>query len=884
MSMIIFPSSPMTLSQAGGKAYSLYQLAHASFPIPDWFVVTPQALLEHLDEPTRAHIRSSHDMEEIDRIFAELKLSDDFINHLNRAMDQLGADENMLAVRSSAVDEDGAQHSFAGQLDSYLFVNHDAVAQKVVQVWRSGFSDRVRAYHEDSALAGELSIPAVLVQKMVDADRAGVAFGVDPVSGDADTCVVASVYGLGSALVSGEADADTFHVDPEGSVIKRELAEKTTAHRIDADSEEGVSSQPVEPSKSSLPSINDEHIRRIATLVRQCSAHYEKPQDIEWAIKGEKLYLLQSRPITSLESIDSGELNIWDNSNIAESYGGITTPLTFSFARRIYEEVYRQFCILLKVPRVRIEASTDVFARMLGLIRGRIYYNLLSWYRVLALLPGFAFNRSFMEQMMGVKEPLPQELVDEIGQASTGEKIQDVFRLINTIFGLIAQQWTLQKNIGRFYERLNDALSLTSAQMESMPADQLATHYRNLEEKLLTRWDAPLVNDFFAMIYYGVLQKLCQSWCQDEDATLQNDLLCGEGGMISTEPARRIRQMALQIVDNPALIETCTTGDLQQALNLMQERPDLLEDWRTYLEKFGDRCLDELKLESTTLNDDPVMLLQSIGHLAQRMSEAGVQKEENIEAQIRDKAEARVRKSLGIHIIRRMIFRWVLNNARARVRDRENLRFERTRLFGHVRRLFVEIGQRLHDSGHLEQARDIFFLEVNEVIGFIHGTTNTTRLPDLVAVRQAEFNSFQDMPSPADRFETRGTVHSGNDFISTIAPVTMDGESARGIGCCPGVVRGTVRVIVDPRGAQLKAGEILVAERTDPGWVMLFPAASGLLVERGSLLSHSAIVAREMGIPAVVSVSGLTQWLKTGDEVEFDGATGVIRVLERHDQ
>jgi rifampicin phosphotransferase len=133
------------------------------------------------------------------------------------------------------------------------------------------------------------------------------------------------------------------------------------------------------------------------------------------------------------------------------------------------------------------------------------------------------------------------------------------------------------------------------------------------------------------------------------------------------------------------------------------------------------------------------------------------------------------------------------------------------------------------------------------------------------------------MVPPDDRFETFGMVHLGNPFLCREGAVEVSEGDLKGIGCCPGVVRGPVRVIRDPRNAVLKAGEILVAERTDPGWIMLFPAASGILVERGSLLSHSAIVAREMGIPAIVSVAGITRALNDGEWVEFDGASGIIR-------
>ncbi|NJO75309.1 MAG: hypothetical protein HC833_17005 [Leptolyngbyaceae cyanobacterium RM1_406_9] len=229
--------------------------------------------------------------------------------------------------------------------------------------------------------------------------------------------------------------------------------------------------------------------------------------------------------------------------------------------------------------------------------------------------------------------------------------------------------------------------------------------------------------------------------------------------------------------------------------------------------------------------------------------------------------------------MRRLLFTWVLKNARERVRDRENLRFERTRLFGRVRQIFVELGKRFYGQDWLNSPRDIFYLELNEILGLIDGTSTCTNLKGLVALRQAEFERYRQLPAPSDRFETHGIVYQ-NPFQPKTAAKPTSGDSLQGMGCCPGIVRAPVQVITDPRRANLRRGCILVAERTDPGWIMLFPAAAGLLVERGSLLSHSAIVAREMGIPAIVSIPNVTQWLKDGDWVEMDGSTGIIRRIE----
>jgi pyruvate,water dikinase len=223
---------------------------------------------------------------------------------------------------------------------------------------------------------------------MVNADVAGVAFSADPVSGRRRIAVVSAVRGLGESLVAGDVDADTYCVAQNGESFERRLV---------------TPQQPV---------LNDEQARAVAALARQVERIFGRPQDIEWAMEDGQLYLLQARPITTLAPLidPDGVYNLWDNSNIVESYGGVTTPLTYSFARRAYEMVYQEFCRIMGVPVVTIAANQPVFGCMIGLIRGRIYYNLLNWYRVLALLPGFKANRPFMEQMMGVKESLPDEI------------------------------------------------------------------------------------------------------------------------------------------------------------------------------------------------------------------------------------------------------------------------------------------------------------------------------------------------------------------------------------------------------------------------------------------------------------------------------------------
>jgi rifampicin phosphotransferase len=889
MSFILQTSDANAGKQVGGKAIALAALAHKKLPIPNWFVVAPVAYEQSLaDGVTHSSlIEEGRSPEKVRTALETLHLSETVQAELRIALSELCPNGERVAVRSSAIDEDGAQHSFAGQLDSFLFVELEDVAKRVVDVWRSGFSDRLLAYRQENNLPLPTA-PAVLVQKMVDAQVSGVVFSANPVTGQRSLTLISAVYGLGTALVSGEVDADSYQVNRAGEIVSRQIAEKRSAHRYVSDSQEIVSVE-VDSVLIQQSALTDEQIRAITNLARQVESHFGHPQDIEWAIDPSgKLYLLQARPITALAQMPDpdGVLNIWDNSNIAESYGGVTTPLTFSFARRAYEEVYRQFCRIMGVPEGAIAQHDSTFRRMLGLVQGRIYYNLLSWYRVLALLPGFTVNRRFMEQMMGVREELPAEVLAELAGANWKARLQDSFRLVSSIAGLLKNYLTLPQQICRFYQRLERALDLSQlpAGLAEMRPDELAAYYRNLEKQLLTRWDAPLVNDFFAMIFYGVLRKLTTQWCGDTEGTLQNDLVGGEGGMISAEPAQRVQQLAAIASSDPTFVQLLGTGSLDQILPKIEGFPAFQQQYQEYLQKFGDRCLEELKLESPTLHDDPLVLLRSVRQLAQFQtqsppSQGGLR---GINAEItspRQKAETTVKRFLKGHPLRRLIFAWVLKNARERVRDRENLRFERTRLFGRTRQIFVELGKRFYGQDVLNAPKDIFYLELTEILGFIDGTATCTDLKGLVAVRQAEFERYRQLPAPGDRFETHGIVYQ-NSFQPKAVVKPANGDSLQGMGCCPGIVRAPVQVITDPRQATLRQGSILVAERTDPGWIMLFPAAAGLLVERGSLLSHSAIVAREMGIPAIVSIPQVTQWLKDGDWVEMDGSTGIVRRIQ----
>lgn len=805
----------------GGKADSLQRLQDAGFPVPPFFTIGPNDVLNE---------------RRLRRMCANLARAGHAAS---------------FAVRSSAQAEDGRDNSYAGMFETFLFVPSEVVADRIRRVRACAGAHRVRIYDAVRDLQNDHATWAI-VQVMVDADAAGVAFSRDPVSGN-DCSVISAAYGLGSGVVGGECDADLFRVSAGGEILERNIARKTTAHRR-GKTLEGVCAVPVPDALIDVPALSDANVRRVAALVRAIAARFGAAQDIEWALCGETLYVLQARPITTAQPV------IWDNSNIAESYGGLVSPLTFSFATHAYAGAYRQLMNIFGIDRRTIDAHEPLLHELLGLAGGRMYYNLLNWYRMLALVPGFALNRQFMESMMGVREALPAQVVAELERKG---KTRDLAAMVKMLGALLYRYARLNGDVRQFHEHIDNTLA-ASPVLQGLRIDELHAEFERLETALLHDWEAPMVNDFFAMVFYGVLRALTKRWCGDDDGSLHNDLLCAAGGMVSAEPARLLVEMASQIRGDKALAAALSQADASVAVEKLRAKPGAFATYQTYLERFGDRCPNELKLESPSLHEDPTPLLRAVSALAMqpaRCTGAGA-------LMTRREAEKRVSRAVRARPLRSVLFAFVVKQTRARLRDRENLRLERTRVFARVREIMREIGVRLHEREVLADSRDIFFLELGEL-----------RSPDaarIVADRKRAYAEYAALPAPPDRF----ACLEGEDFVPRAQrPDDGDASVRSGIGCCPGVVRGRVRLVKDAC-ERLRNGEILVAERTDPGWVVLFPAAAGILVERGSVLSHAAIVSREMGIPSVVGIAGLTQWLREGDLVEFDGRSGIVRRLE----
>jgi len=886
----VISSSAETIMRIGGKGLGLHEVKNLGINVPSWATITAPCFEKICESDSRMiQLLSQENIEPKEKAglirehLKNITLGDIYQKALAQVWDKISeGGKKPVAVRSSAADEDSKVLSFAGQMDSFLNIrNFQDFLSAVRNCWASLFGERAVLYRIQNKIDPWVSQIAVVVQQMIESEISGVIFSANPLTGNTKEMMVSSTWGLGEGLVSGVLDADTFIVNSEGGLVRSEIAEKK--QKITYNQSGGTTAVQVEPDKQNILSLDKRQLKELHKIALKVQEFKGIPMDIEFGIENNKIYLLQARPITNLKKY--AEFNVWDNSNIVESYSGVTTPLTFSFIRRAYFAVYWQFCQTIGVDKKTILKNKHVFGNMLGLIQGRVYYNLLNWYRLISLMPGFKYNKRFMEQMMGL-----QVIKDvELGQGASS-KMERYFiqlpRLLKVGFKMILAHIQLQKKITEFQSNFREIYSHYSQldYSKMTPAEMLAV-YRALEDRILWKWRAPITNDFEAMIFYGLLKSLTIKWELDPAGVLQNDLLCGEGGIKSTQVTTQLFYIAREIEKNAQLKSAFLQLSPEEAIVKLRNDSafsKVKEKFEQYLKDYGVRSINEMKLESVPIKDNPIFCIAIIQNYLRNTVPDPVKQEEH-EKSIRQRAEAilseRLKHRKVFFIIPALgVYRWVLNNARRAIKNRENQRFCRTEAYSLIRTIMRAIGKQWQDKGIIEKTDDIFYLEMDEIWSFIEGKPICADFKKQITLRKEEFEQYQDVILP-DHIEVYGEVDLTN-IHKEETEITSEGI-IKGLGCCAGMVEKEVCVVLKPDTDLRLNGEIMVAKQTDPGWVVLFPSISGLIVEKGSMLSHSAIVAREMGIPAVVGVKQATKILSSGDRVLLNGAEGTIQILQK---
>ncbi len=869
-------------ARIGGKAAGLARLQHHGANVPPWFVVPTEHFRAHLESVGLLGAGALANESDASTITKSITERD--IGKLSRqavAVALAGLGPGPYAVRSSMAGEDSARASFAGLLETYLYLHsEDEVLDAIRACWASAFAPRVVEYRRRQGMDAADVHMGVVVQRMVVGDVSGVLFTANPVTARRDHALVTACWGLGEGVVNGTCNADEYVCAHDGTEVSTTVAHKDLAVRV-AEGDAGTIDATVPDAQRAVRCLSPARASELVVQAVGIADAFGCPQDIEWTVVDGETYILQSRPITTLPAppvmrpIADGQRVVWDNSNIQESYCGVTTPLTFTFAARAYGSVYRQTMRAVSIPEATVDEHGEVLDNLLGLVRGRVYYNINNWYRGLLLLPSFGQNKADMERMMGLDSPV--DFVED-EHLSLAQKLGRAPRLAVTLAKMQRAFSRLDDDVDAFMAHFDAACArMDRAGFASAALPALRQVLDQLRAELLDRWHVPIVNDFYVMMTNGKLRRLVASVTDEPDRVI-NQLLSAEEGIESAEPTRWLMRMAAAVRASEELTSVLSTGTPAQAIAALRARGDALaEDIEAFLDKYGDRCMGELKLETVSLRQDASFVATVLRNYVAR-ADLDADALAAHERRQRDEAEAMLKSALSAGKWRK--FQKTVAATRTAIAARERMRLARTRMFGLYRDAYLAIGARLAEADRLDEPRDVFYLTVDEIDAHAFGNGAAVDLADYARQRKQEFSAYEaeDLPN---RIETVGPLHAGLSLAAEPPSESELGERVlRGLGCSPGVVEAELCIIRKPTDDLSVNGKVLTTTRTDPGWAPLFPSAAAILVERGSALSHSAVLARELGIPAVVGVPKLLAIVEQGERVRLDGAAGTVTRLE----
>lgn len=573
-----------------------------------------------------------------------------------------------------------------------------------------------------------------------------------------------------------------------------------------------------------------------------------RPLDLEWSARKGEVKFLQMRPITVPRLDYALE---WDSTNISENYPGVTLPLTYSVIRELYSGVYMAFLRLLGTKEELLVKDQAQFRNMLGYLNGHVYYRITNWYELLKFLPGRA-NQQFFESMLNP--------VTTRGEKSkTGRKLdlKSLFAILRFLFLISRSEAKSRKFRRSFAKKL---AFFRSYQVDYINAAELLSASAKVRAELLADWATPILNDVKLMVFHGVLKKY---FFQSEDQTEYLNFLQGLADKASIKPLEHLATVGKIVA---SALETESVNSIAK----LRSTPSwslVLSTANEYVSAFGSRTPGELKLESIRLTDDLNDVLELALKAHNSTFSAGRQDAETNHATVK-----RLNWPKGVPFYQRPMLRWVANNTKRAIDWRERFRFNRAQTFDLSRNLYDAVGKILANEGLLAKARDVYWLteqEIDELVN-AHGWSLDAR--STVTQRKKLLPKYlaNSMPLAA-----RGAGQIAANSLTEVLP-KGDFSGLSGKGVAPGTLKAEVLVCrefdvnIDVRG------KILVVHHIDPGWTLLFTQAAGIIAERGNALSHAAIIAREIGIPAIVAVPRATTDLVSGEIISMNGVLGTI--------
>lgn len=822
-------------ARIGGKAATLLRLRAAGLPVPALAVLPAAETADAMADPTAIaaqfaalqQLPAGAARTEAAAALAETvqrSIREEWLAALHQAV--TAALPGVISVRSSATSEDGFGAAFAGQYHSVLNVTAAAFAAAVRDCLAAQFAAGVVDYaalHGQRLEAWHLSL---IFQAMVPADRAGVFFTQNP-RGPLSECVITIGAGTGDHVVTGGAPTTTVHLNPNGTFYTTQQAGAPALRAAD---------------RTALSMLAE----RVQAVLKQDAL------DLEFAVQGRARWVLQVRPITT---IGAGPKTVLSNANLVESYPGLTLPLTIDFVRAAYSGIMQALATRISGSPHAVAGAADLFDGMTVAVNGRLYYQLNNWYTLLNLIPAHRLVIPIWEDMMGMPQVAVNRRPLRLGWArlTTGPRLLAAF--VNAPRAMETLEADFAGLVAQFNETIARAYTV---------ADLLAL-YDTLMATVLPKWDVTLVNDLYAFVFTGLLKRRGRA----------TTALAQIGNLESMRPVRALRALAAQIRAADATATILGLSTRAAVTGYLAQNTPIAQAMQAYIDAFGDRTAGELKLETPTLRVAPERLVAMLQpYLRNDVSGAG---ETSASAEPTDDpgTDSPTRPARG------MVGRAMLGIA-----NRERSRLNRSRLYGMARTIMRRIGARLVALGALDQTEDVFYLRLAELRAVAAAGGAGALGDDLrarVALRRTQYDAYAQLPDPGLMIFA-GAAHDAPLGDLAPAPATAAAPSApavlHGTPTADGVVTGTVVHVQDPATVGDVRGKILVTTTTDPGWVFLMAQAAGIIAEQGSLLSHTAIIARELGVPAVVGVTGATRRLTTGMRVKLDAQTGTIEEVQ----
>ncbi len=850
------------LARAGGKAANLGELIAAGLPVPDGFCVTTDAyarVAAGLDTADPARART---------LLGGVRIPDDLAEAVTAAYRGLGA-QVPVAVRSSATAEDLPTASFAGQQDTVLnVVGAQALLDALRRCWASLWTDRAVAYRREAGVdAGAVRL-AVVVQRMVDARAAGVLFTADPVSGRRHRSVVDASPGLGEAVVSGAVNPDHLAVE-HGRVVERRLGDKAVAVRAVP----GGGTERVDLPASTGACLTDAQLLALVALGRRVEAHFGAPQDVEWALDGGgRPWLTQARPITTLYPLlpsRDGTLRAYLCASLAQGLTRPVTPMGLSAFRVLGSGAARLFGVPgphdtdpTAGPPAFAEAGGRVFVDVTALLRNRVG-------RAVAL-------RGLAVMEARTAAVLRDLLADPAFAPRPGSRRAALRRALPVLLRLrvpvvLAQAVVSPDAARRRIARLGARVEGFAA----APGGATGTERLDRATDALTRAlpAVPRVAPAFAAGFAmrALVERLAGP---DLDAVTMDEVLRGLPHNVTTEMDLGLWALAVRVRRDPASAAALAAPDAAARFRTGALPPVLQHGLAAFLRRYGHRAVAEIDIGMPRWSDDPAHVLGALANYLRldpgsdqapdARFAAGARAAEAAVARVVDRVRRRSRW-------RARVVAFALRRVRQLVGLRETHKDHLVRLIAAARVEVAAVGTELAGRGLLDAADDVFLLDLREARSALAGADHR---PAVAARRAAYARELRRRHVPR-LLLTDGTEP---EALATRASTT-DGALV-GTAASAGTVTAPARVVLDPVGARLEPGEVLVAPSTDPGWTPLFLTAGALVMEMGGANSHGAVVAREYGIPAVVGVPWATTRIRTGTQLTVDGAAGVVRPVD----